>query len=95
MQVAVGHRERARGLGESLERVVDDIHERVPETGALGFIPAKGLQDVGFRLAAKKQDHFEPRIRALASDQAVKDSAFVLANRASSSSLCHAGTGAE
>ncbi len=94
-QVAVGHRKRARGLRDSLERVVDGIHECVPETGALGFVPAKGLEDVGFRLAAKNQDHFEPRIRAFASDQGVKDSAFALASRASSSSLCHSGTGAE
>ena len=94
-QVAVGHRERSRRLNESLERIVDDIDECVPKTGTLGFVPAKAFQDVGFRLAAKNQDHFEPRIRAFASDQDVKDSAFALASRASSSSLCHSGTGTE
>jgi hypothetical protein len=82
-------------FSEPVERVVDHIHECVPKTDALRFVPAKGIQDIGFRLAAKNQDHFEPRIRAFASDQDVKESAFALVNRASSSSLCHSGTGAE
>jgi hypothetical protein len=44
---------------------------------------------------AANQDHFKPKIRAFASDQAAKESPFALARRGSSSSLCHSGLGAE
>ena len=72
-----------------------DVDESVTKTGVLGFVPTERFQDVGFRLAAKNQDHFEPRIRAFASDQEVSDSASALDSRRSSSSLCQLGTVAE
>mgnify|MGYP007037806202 CR=1 FL=1 len=78
----------------ALEGRVDLGYKLVPEADAPGFVPAEGLLDVRFRRAEDDESHFEPRMRALASDQLLNDAAFALSRRRSSSSLCHSGAGA-
>ncbi len=92
-KTAVRDRERARRLERALERRVDLGDELAPEAGAPGFVPAEGLLDVRLRRLEDDEDHFEPRMRAFASDQWLNDAASALSSRRSSSSLCHSGAG--
>ena len=80
-KAAVRDRERARRLERAREGSVDLVDELAPMADAPGFVPSEGLFDVRFRFAEDDEDHFEPRMRAFASDQLLNDAASALASR--------------
>ena len=92
-KTAVRDRERARHRQGALEGRVDLGYELAAEAGAPRFVPTECLLDVFFRRAEDDEDHFEPRMRAFASAQGLKDASSAVSSRRSSSSWCHSGAG--
>lgn len=65
--------ERAGRVQSARERGVDLVDELASEADAPGFVPSEGFSDIRFRFSDDDEDHFEPRMRAFASDQPLND----------------------